>query len=142
MAKDGGMSVAMLAKGLGWQALPRQDRGPVFVTWVVYAHCRDRQTTSGSKQLCGLLFETFLSSDMCGRHFEEMKIRKLVLISNLPFSQSLWEMMNFLCNRFTIQKKMGVTLTVVLVSKVIVINMMIDIKMPFQKHIINLPFPF
>ena len=90
----------------------------------------------------GCSLRTFLSFVMSGGHFEEMKIGRLVLISNLPFSWSLWEKTNFLCNRFTIpKKKMGLTLTVAFVSKIIAINM-IDIKMLFQKRIINFVFSF
>lgn len=74
---------------------------------------------------------THLSFVMSGEYFEEMRIRRLVLIPNLPFSVSLWEMTNFLCSRLSIPK-MRMTLTAAFVPKIIRINKMIDVEMPFN----------
>ena len=72
---------------------------------------------------------THLSFAMSGEHFEEMRIRRLVLIPNLPFSVSLWEMTNFLCSRLSIPK-MRMTLTAAFVPKTIRINKVIMWKRP------------
>ena len=72
---------------------------------------------------------THLSFAMSGEHFEEMRIRRLVLIPNLPFSVSLWEMTNFLCGRLSIPK-MRMTLTAAFVPKTIRINKVIMWKRP------------
>ena len=72
---------------------------------------------------------THLSFAMSGEHFEEMRIRRLVLIPNLPFSVSLWEMTNLLCSRLSIPK-MRMTLTAAFVPKTIRINKVIMWKRP------------
>lgn len=99
--------------------------------WAIYTHCRDLKNDSKQPSICCSV-RTFLSFGMFGEQFEEMRIRRLVLIACLPFSVSLWEMTNFLCSRLSIPK-MGMTLTVAFVPKIIRKNKMIYVKMPFKK---------
>ena len=74
---------------------------------------------------------THLSFAMFGEHFEEMRIRRLVLTPNLPFSVSLWEMTNLLCSRLSIPK-MRMTFTAAFVPKTIRINKVINVETPFN----------
>ena len=105
-------------------------RGDGRLPYGPYTHTVGTMQMIPNYPLCCSL-RTHLSFAMSGEQFEEMRIRRLVLIPNLPFPLSLWEMTNFLCSRLSIPK-MRMTRTAAFVPMIIRINKMMDVEMPFN----------